>query len=652
MNGRPINDYDHVQQAKSFLPVDVHSSSAQNHVNDYRYMQQQSPSRGEGYSRSATPDLLSATNGPMLKRQGSTISSNHDGDSVYDLYGGGGGGNGRMTTPGAVSPDSFEPQRGAELFPRFVSGGAFDEPDSSKWIHKDKLEKREKKEKNEKKEKKGKKEKKERESKWIHRDKLERDNPESSKWINSDTLDKDDPDSSKWIDRDKLAKIEATDAGGRTAYNSKVDSGTSRWIDKDKLEKIENQELQRAGITVSRSRASSSTAQRGNENESSRDQKKQRISSPPPIEDEDEHIYNNPNEVSNDLRTPEEQAADRAFQQEMSPHRQFCRGASHSRIPVPTSSPFPIPQQFLERSAPLLRNSTPNGSDDERASLTNTFIRSRKRSHSAGSAFLLDDPMTALPQPGTISNPKNSSRNPTSPGGSPRKARNNSSLKQRTRSNPQLFNRPGTAASYSTHLGNGGTGESTRKHHPEGPPPWSLQSYKPDPSLPPDQQIIPTVAKRMQQEQWERDGATADVYDRDLRPLRVHGNEEVERARHRRTISQEDSLEQKKEEWPLKAPTPPVDEPKNNRQDAGYKAMPSVSAFWIVLHPELELRLLTLIRLTATHNNQLAFQVQCPRTKYRNSRQRLQPTTWSEKRKKRRGRGRRRRALCAVSSAN
>ncbi|KAI5847789.1 hypothetical protein DFP73DRAFT_572315 [Morchella snyderi] len=512
MNSRPINDYDHVHQAKSFLPVDVHSSSAQNHVNDYRYVQQQPPSRGEGYSRSATPDLLSATNGPMLKRQGSTISSNHDGDSVYDLYGGGGGGgNGRMTTPGAVSPDSFEPQRGAELFP-------------------------------------------------------------------SDTLDKDDPDSSKWIDRDKLAKIEANDAGGRTAYKSKVDSGTSRWIDKDKLEKIENQELQRAGITVSRSRASSSTAQRGNENESSRDQKKQRISSPPSIEDEDEHIYNNPDEVSNDLRTPEEQAADRAFQQEMSPHRQFCRGASHSRIPVPTSSPFPIPQQFLERSAPLLRNTTPNGSDDERASLTNTFIRSRKRSHSAGSAFLLDDPMTALQQPGTISNPKNSSRNPTSPGGSPRKARNNSSLKQRTRSNPQLFNRPGTAASYATHLGNGGTGESTRKHHPEGPPPWSLQSYKTDPSLPPDQQIIPTVAKRMQQEQWERDGAPADVYDRDLRPLRVHGNDEVERARHRRTTSQGDSLEQKKEEWPLKAPTPPVDDPKNNRQDAGYKAMPSLLA--------------------------------------------------------------------------
>lgn len=538
VNGRSSNDLDHVQQTKSLPPVDVHSSSAvtsQNHVNDYLYPMQQPTSKDEGYNQSATPDLLVAPKAPMLKRNDSTISSNHDGDSVFDLYGG------RLSTVSAVSLGSFVPLGGAEVFPSFMNGNdqgimASEEPDSSK---------------------------------WIHRDKLEEDDPDSSKWIHKDKLEENDPDSSKWIHRDKLAKIEASDAGGRSAaYNANVDSGTSRWIDRDKLAKIESQEAQRAGITVSRSRASS------NGTEPSRDQKKQRVASPLPIEDGDDHIFNNPNEFSNDLRTPEEQAADRSAQQNMA-NRQFCRNPSHSRIPVPTSSPFPIPQQYLERSAPLLRNPTPNGSDDDRASLTNTFIRSRKRSHSAGSAFLLDDPTSVLPPPGAISNPKNSARNPMSPS-SPRKSRTGSSLKQRTRSNPQLHNRPGTAASYATHISTIGGQESTRKHHPEGPPPWSLASYKPDPSLPPDQQIIPTVAKRMQQEQWERDGAPADVYDRNLRPLRVHGDDEMEKARHRRTLSQTEAQE-KPEEWPLRAPAIPADEPKATRQDAGYKAMPNVS---------------------------------------------------------------------------
>jgi len=43
--------------------------------------------------------------------------------------------------------------------------------------------------------------------------------------------------------------------------------------------------------------------------------------------------------------------------------------------------------------------------------------------------------------------------------------------------------------------------------------------YKPDPRLPPDQQVIPTHAKRMQQEQWEKEGKFGNVYDTSFRPL-------------------------------------------------------------------------------------------------------------------------------------
>lgn len=39
----------------------------------------------------------------------------------------------------------------------------------------------------------------------------------------------------------------------------------------------------------------------------------------------------------------------------------------------------------------------------------------------------------------------------------------------------------------------------TAVNRPEGEPPWLATMYKPDPRLPPDQQLLPTHAKRMQQ---------------------------------------------------------------------------------------------------------------------------------------------------------
>jgi hypothetical protein len=45
--------------------------------------------------------------------------------------------------------------------------------------------------------------------------------------------------------------------------------------------------------------------------------------------------------------------------------------------------------------------------------------------------------------------------------------------------------------------------------------------YKPDPRLPPDQQILPTHARRLQQEQWEKEGKTPTAYDREFAPLAI-----------------------------------------------------------------------------------------------------------------------------------
>src|SRR6201999_1549016 len=58
--------------------------------------------------------------------------------------------------------------------------------------------------------------------------------------------------------------------------------------------------------------------------------------------------------------------------------------------------------------------------------------------------------------------------------------------------------RPGTRS--------GETPPGSSNKRPEGDPPWLSSIYSPDPKLPPEQQLLPTVAKRLQQEQWEREG--------------------------------------------------------------------------------------------------------------------------------------------------
>ncbi|KAI5300541.1 hypothetical protein KEM56_002373 [Ascosphaera pollenicola] len=54
-----------------------------------------------------------------------------------------------------------------------------------------------------------------------------------------------------------------------------------------------------------------------------------------------------------------------------------------------------------------------------------------------------------------------------------------------------------------------------------GDPPWLASSFRPDPRLPPEQQILPTHAKKMLQEQWAKEGKTGLLYDKSFAPLAV-----------------------------------------------------------------------------------------------------------------------------------
>ena len=332
----------------------------------------------------------------------------------------------------------------------------------------------------------------------------------------------------------------------------------SRWIHRDKLARIESEELQAAGIILPRTRTSSRSRPR----DSSRDkqgngsrsehggQKRQKIEVLPADQGSEE--------VMNwDLRTPEEAAEDRTAYQDMSGG---VKGVS--KIPLLKTSPLPIPMEHLERDTPMRRKLNPLWNSDEEPI---SYSKSRGRSQS-NNAF---EDTYSTPQTPTHMSAKRlvSDNSPTKKAASQK----SSIPKTRAASAPQ---RPKTR--------NGSANTSPNNvRRPEGDPPWLASMYKPDPRLPPDQQLLPTVAKRLQQEQWEKEGKFGNAYDTSFRPL---NNEEFHQPE---TPPQTIEMEEQKPEnpstnWPLtstKSPTLNTGRPGTAGAGGGsYSTVPKIAS--------------------------------------------------------------------------
>lgn len=287
------------------------------------------------------------------------------------------------------------------------------------------------------------------------------------------------------------------------------DPENSRWIHRDKLARIESRELQAAGLVLPRSRTASrsrgprdrSRDQLGGALSNSRSeqfQKRQRVGSSSSGDGAEQQ-----QDANWDLRLPEEAAED--FHSPLRP--------STSRIPLCKTSPMPIPLDYIDRNAPMLRPSGGHAIEDEAIQ----YPRPRRRSSShllpeSASAFVASS-QTGRRQPSDQSPTK---KNPTLPGSrktsvsNPRSASGTHNTRPKTRSGTTTTSRP------TTRSGENGSAATKR---PEGDPPWLATMYKPDPRLPPDQQMLPTVAKRLQQEQWEREGKPGTAYDTAFRPM-------------------------------------------------------------------------------------------------------------------------------------
>lgn len=318
----------------------------------------------------------------------------------------------------------------------------------------------------------------------------------------------------------------------------------SRWIHRDKLARIESQELQAAGIILPRARAPSKSSRReksreqqGNGIRSEQAQKRQRVGSIPTEEEEA------PENNEWDLRTPEEAAQDQGDM-----FRDMSGGVKGvSRIPVCKTSPLPIPLEHLERDTPMKRKLSGG-----HLGLDESIAYPKTRSRSQSIKVLEDSSATPTPAKQSVEN------SPTKTGGQRKGSANNrgpSGQRPRTRSG-QPRDASGTQRP-STRSGEPGKTNSIGKT-PEGDPPWLASMYKPDPRLPPDQQLLPTVARRLQQEQWEKEGKFGNVYDTSFRPL---NDDEYHRSPE--PPIQEPEIEEKQPEergpeWPLRGPKSPA----------------------------------------------------------------------------------------------
>lgn len=318
---------------------------------------------------------------------------------------------------------------------------------------------------------------------------------------------------------------------------------SSKWIHRDKLARIENEELQAAGIILPRPRARSKPPMsHANGNRRPIDGEggsRSRKNSSATLESRTPEIV----VPSWDLRLPDEVAADTDGYFVLN---DGARGTS--RLPVAKQSPLPVPIEHIERDMLMARRRDDSPDAEDKLSYPKT--RSRRGSENAleSSSF--------APQPAKRSatdiSPKKAS---TSARKSSAPVKSAGTSRPGTRNGPGKDSK-GNGTRPTTRSGERELSPTAAGKQPEGDPPWMVSAYKPDPRLPPDQQLLPTVAKRLQQEKWEREGKFVSVYDRDFRPLSGEGGFLQPPEAPAKKPEDKSEQENHQDEWPLKAEPP------------------------------------------------------------------------------------------------
>nr|POF17332.1 hypothetical protein CFP56_65199 [Quercus suber] len=404
----------------------------------------------------------------------------------------------------------------------------------------------------------------------------------------------------------------------------------SAWIHRDKLAQIEIQEMAEAGFHIRPSRRSTSAGplpdsdtRSQSRNESRRPRSRQRDSqdvieatTAPQLDEHTGQQYASFDDYANKKRVSTIPAGDEeafdfgraADAQNQSAedamaggsYRQHVVRPSTSRIPVSKVSASPMPQQVVDRDAPLPRSRS--GSGAWGGNWDETQYERRARSNSVGSQNLLDN------AEGTPTSPRGATDSPVKENNSPPKSRlpNRVTPTSRARkpsgaangTNNTNGNRSGSVngrptSSHKKSQPSKRPGSSGGPRAPEGEPPWLANMYKPDPRLPPDQQMLPTHAKRIMQEQWEKEGKSGTAYDREFRlmndedmqfrstpsphsPYEQNDIHELEApVESHLNVASSPNLNPASPVWPL---TPTSDTSQRPSTSGGYKITPTITS--------------------------------------------------------------------------
>ncbi|OQE47075.1 hypothetical protein PENCOP_c001G00442 [Penicillium coprophilum] len=353
-----------------------------------------------------------------------------------------------------------------------------------------------------------------------------------------------------------------------------------KWIHRDKLAKIESEELHQAAILFQRRMRgeSKSSGGRGRSHDSQQTPANGTGTATSPAAEYSEpwpkmkeepgkgDVNGNVDEDERehwDLRRPEEIAADDAA---ASIYSHPSLGKSASRIPVSTVSPVPIPGA-MGRDSRSSRSRAATDEDDRSS-------RSRRASEPIN---IEQDAST--PSPGSRPGSRGFSSTQNTPG---KKIMKNAGSTNRKTSAPPTSRKASTPRSRAVSGNNtqrptarsGENRPTTAANRPEGDPPWLATMYKPDPRLPPDQQMIPTVAKKILQEQWEKEGRTPNTYDRNFAPLAVHPFDAPPPVAQKVEPEQQAVESLQLEELP--PPPSKSPEPPRPNTSTGYSTMPKV----------------------------------------------------------------------------
>ncbi|KAK8063326.1 hypothetical protein PG996_007978 [Apiospora saccharicola] len=404
----------------------------------------------------------------------------------------------------------------------------------------------------------------------VYRDPFAKRDPNEPFPATKEALAKQDPNelfsTTKEVDGGRKSRPENKRAHTDGAQVSLKDE-ENKWIHRDKLAKIESEELQAAGIILPKPRSRSRPSRDRSTDKASRDRSTDKANgsrratdasdhqpvprsrkSSTPITGSVEKVSDHDQGGSWDFRLPDEIAED--------PNEYWITseslGPKGSRIPVAKVSAAPIPLDYLERDAPV-----PRKRSGSLALPNDDFLLTNPKPRSRSNSAVLDEviKMPAAQQRSTSeASPKklaSATKKPT-----PASARSASANGRGGTTRPKTRSGPGRENGSTTARPGTRSGElSPISKSPEGEPPWMVSAYKPDPRLPPDQQLLPTVARRLQQEKWEKEGKFGNTYDKEFRPLNEQEHlqpPEVLKAQPD-TEQQQQQPEERADEWPLRA---------------------------------------------------------------------------------------------------